>query len=80
MEVLRKTPLSTVREMREELERRQTKIEELSETKELLEGQIIDLMNVSATLYEENVFMQEQSLSTMEALADLYELMSGGNS
>ena len=82
MEVIKKTPLSEVRKMREQLVEKEQKITELSETKELLEEQILQLMDVSATLYEEKEMLQQMNMTSLEAIAELYELVSqlGGNS
>lgn len=78
MEVIRKTPLATVRADKEELARKQGQIVELSKAKETLENDILNLSEVSATLYEENVALREQNLDNMLAIAELYEMVTVG--
>lgn len=78
MEVIKQTSLRELRRLQSEALEKQRQIDELSKAKDEIEQKFLDLMDVSAVLYEENITLKEQHLASMEAIAEIYELMLGG--
>lgn len=80
MEVVKQTPLSQVHAYKQEIIEKEKRINELSEAKADLEIQLINVMDSSALMYEENLDLKTTQISLMEAVADMYEMILGGNS
>lgn len=80
MEVLKHTPLSEVQALKQQLAEREQRIIELAKAKGEIEEKYLTLLESTALLYEENINLTNMNLSTMEAIAQLYEMMNNGGS